>query len=404
MSELIQDLEKNKLIQYINLVFNNINNGVGIGPKSRELINITPSNKSFSIWGIIYTRLLLYVLTSDPCGTDSSNNQLFFDSVKYNSKWIENFTKSTSRSDPQFHMSLTNLKDLSKTLIQLIDLTTGYNKKTMKIYLTWVLVANALQTLNVFSEQTNLKQQKKKFISKVISGEVENLKARYTHIRTILNSSTNNGKILVSFYADTLNIVKNDGMNAPTVEELNQRYFLLFIITTLDNLVKNITDLFKNSNDEINAGVESAPSREFSSYIDEAVFDWAIDGLFTLEENSGSSLEIIYNSIENADSEPDLEAKALFKEIIMIIKNFFRNRIKKKEGEDEDVRVGEVNFAGDTALGEQTENFGLNPEAFRDVATDPTPPESSLGLYREDPKFNMDLTQRNITQYMLILQ
>ena len=82
------EFESPKIIEYFRTIYANIFHALTIGPISNKYkLEATPSNDTFSIWGIIYS--LLFLIAFIP---HDKNASLYNKSMKLNREWIYEFT------------------------------------------------------------------------------------------------------------------------------------------------------------------------------------------------------------------------------------------------------------------------------------------------------------------------
>ena len=126
------DIESPKLIEYFRTIYANAFHAFKIGPISDKYkLKATPSNNTFSIWGIIYA--LLFLLAFIP---NDKNISLYNKSMRLNREWIYAFTEE------KLIKSAGILQDLKETMMKLADQApSGFQQGSYDIYATWTIFA-----------------------------------------------------------------------------------------------------------------------------------------------------------------------------------------------------------------------------------------------------------------------
>mgnify|MGYP006151284109 CR=1 FL=1 len=126
------NIESPKIIEYFRTIYANATNSLAIGPVSRKYdLKATPSNNTFSIWGIIYT--LLFFLAFIP---HDKNTSLYNKSMRLNREWICAFTQE------KLVQSSNILNELRDIMLELADKAPcGFQQNSYDIYATWTIFA-----------------------------------------------------------------------------------------------------------------------------------------------------------------------------------------------------------------------------------------------------------------------
>jgi len=100
--------------------------------------SITPSDETFSIWGTIYYRLLLFVCA--PVQRSQHVRALFEESCLHSQAWIHSFTRC------EWLACQGRLRALERTLRRLHDASATHDERVLfDLYSTWVSCASLVQ-------------------------------------------------------------------------------------------------------------------------------------------------------------------------------------------------------------------------------------------------------------------
>ena len=127
-----------KIFSYTRTVFQNIIYGLNVGTISDKYkVKATPSDNTFGIWGVIYARLLLFVI-ANPFG-----DATFDRSMNLNVQWMKLWNKEDLQ---KAHNTIDELSDVNNSLVcnYLQRRQRGWHLDTLDIYATWVMLASVL--------------------------------------------------------------------------------------------------------------------------------------------------------------------------------------------------------------------------------------------------------------------
>lgn len=161
------NIESPKIIQYFRTIYANIFFGTKIGPISNKYkLKATPSNNTFSIWGIIYGFLFLIAFIPH-----DKNTSLYNKSMKLNREWIYAFTNE------KLIKSAGILEDLQDLMLELAEKApTGFQQNSYDIYATWTIFAAFLnkKIVDVYidQEEDNSLEAVRNLVNKLESKEL----------------------------------------------------------------------------------------------------------------------------------------------------------------------------------------------------------------------------------------
>lgn len=138
-----------KLFTYVTLLKDNIRVLSQISDITSDNSPIIPTNETFTIWRIIYTRLIPFsLIPSQKWVRDLYKAQQIF-----NSGWLNNFVKEDVEISDAI-IALRNLRYLGCSLVNLYNFILNTNNilcnrilKTLKIYYTWIACSIILQII-----------------------------------------------------------------------------------------------------------------------------------------------------------------------------------------------------------------------------------------------------------------